>query len=684
MTLQLQFPDQVQAPLPAVPPELSVIVVFARRFAVLRRTLAHLRAQSIADRIELVVVAPSQYAMRELQSRDTAGFHSVRVYVAGEITNVDKAGARGVGVASAPVIAFMEDHAFPAPNWAETLVDAHREPWGVVGTAIINGNPNTGWSWANHLVTYGPWALHSGTRQASSVSRHNTSFKREVLLQLGGALLPAFGRDGALFGDLQRAGHKIYLDTRTSVEHVNPSKALTTLGLRFNAGRVFADKRVKAGKWGLPKRAVYAVASPLYPLIRFRQIWGQVLGHPSHRPLLPRVLPALAGALIADAAGQAVGYIRGAGRAVDILADFEAERMPHLISADRSTLLEDGDATELHMAAQNAGPVRVGVIGCGRVVQISHLRSLASLPDVHVVALAEPDESRRKEAARRIPGARAHAEWESLVGDPEVDAVLIAAPPALHTAIAVAAFAAGKHVYLEKPIAPSLADAGRIVDAWRASGRVGMAGHNLRCHPLYLAARNRIEQGHIGAPILVRTAFTAAMRDVPEWKRVPQDGGGVVLDLATHHVDLCRFLLGEDVVDAELEEWGQHFEGDSALLRMRMQSGIRVESFFTLCAVSDDQCEVTGDKGRLVIDRYAGDLRFVPLRQSQSMRARLARETAATLRAAKRVLQPPGEPSYRAAMARFVRAIADGGVALPDINDGYRALEIVLGARRSR
>ena len=683
MTARRQIPEQVREPSRVVPPELSVIVVFARRFAVLRRTLAHLRAQTIADRIELIVVAPSQEAMRELQPRDTAGLHSVCVRVIGEITNVDKAGARGIVEASAPVIAFIEDHAFPAPNWAATLVDTHREPWGVVGTAIVNGNPRTGWSWANHLVTYAPWPTHGQRGEASSVSRHNSSFKREALRALGGSLLPAFGRDGALLKDLQRASYRIYLDTRTSVAHVNPSRALTTLALRFNAGRLFAGKRAKAGKWGWVKRAVYAVASPLYPLIRFRQIWGQALGHPSHRSLLPRVLPALSGALIADAVGQAVGYLTGAGRSVTTLADFEAERMPHVVVADRSTLLEDGDAAALE-APHTASPIRVGVIGCGRVVQTSHLRSLASLPDVRVIALSEPDESRRTEAARRTPGARVHVEWRSLIDNPDVDAVLIAAPPALHAAIAVAAFAAGKHVYLEKPIAPTLADAARILDAWRASGRVGMIGHNLRCHPLYFTARNRLDQGHVGAPILVRTAFTAALRDVPEWKRALPSGGGVVLDLATHHVDLCRFLLGEEVADAELEEWGVHFDGDSALLRMRMQSGVRVESFFSLCAVSDDQCEITGDKGRLVIDRYAGDLRFVAPRQSQSMRARLGRESVGLLRAAKRVLQSPGEPSYRAAMSRFVRAIGENSVALPDLTDGYRALEIVLGARRPR
>ena len=83
-------------------------------------------------------------------------------------------------------------------------------------------------------------------------------------------------------------------------------------------------------------------------------------------------------------------------------------------------------------------------------------------------------------------------------------------------------------------------------------------------------------------------------------------------------------------------------------------------------------------------DQALARLRFVPPRQPQSLRARLGREAAGVLRSAKRVLQPPGEPTYRAAMARFIRAINEGGVALPDLQDGYRALEVVLGARRAR
>lgn len=668
----------------ASPPDLSVVVVFSRRFEVLKRTIAHLKAQTIADRIELVVVAPSAHAMWELDDNDLLGFHSVRVAVVGEITNVDKAGARGIEYCSAPIVAFVEDHAFPREDWAESVVRSHAGDWGVVGTAIVNGNPGTGWSWANHLVTYAPWLPHAPPGEMSSVSRHNSSFKRAALDSLGSNLVSAFGRDGALLSDLRKADFRIYLDTTTSIAHVNPSKPLTTLGLRFNAGRLFAHKRVSTGKWGWGKRAIYTLAAPVYPFIRLRQIWSQSLKHEPYRSLIPRVMPALSGALVADAIGQAVGYVAGPGRSVDTLADFEAERMPHLVVSDRTTLLTDEQiAAGAAEVATERREVRLGIIGCGRVVQIAHMDAISRAGGARVAAFADSDEPRLMETARRAPGAVAHSDWRKVLDDPEVDAVLIAVPPALHAEVAVAAFESGKHVYLEKPIASSLVEADRIIRAWRSSRLVGMIGHNLRCHPIYLTARNRLEQGLIGKPVFVRTSFTAALRDLPQWKREgAARGGGVVLDLATHHVDLCRFMLGEEVARAEVEEWSEHFPGDNARLHLVMQSGLRVESFFSLSAVSDDHVEITGDRGRLLVDRYTGSLRIIPPRQSQSVRARIGREVSGLAGLAKRVLQPPGEPSYAEAIKRFVRAVRDGGSALPDLDDGRRALEVVVNARR--
>jgi predicted dehydrogenase len=110
------------------------------------------------------------------------------------------------------------------------------------------------------------------------------------------------------------------------------------------------------------------------------------------------------------------------------------------------------------------------------------------LPDVELIALAEPDVQRRVEASRRAPGAAAYGSYHDLLKMPEVEAVVICLPNALHAEVAVAALEQGKHVYLEKPLATSLDEAQRVVTAWRRAGVVGMIGFNYRFNPLFQAA----------------------------------------------------------------------------------------------------------------------------------------------------------------------------------------------------
>jgi len=99
-----------------------------------------------------------------------------------------------------------------------------------------------------------------------------------------------------------------------------------------------------------------------------------------------------------------------------------------------------------------ARPVRFGVVGCGVIAYWTHLRELRRMKGATLVAAADPDpEARRR--AHRLSGVPVHERAEDLVARPDVDAVLVGAPPALHADLAVAVASAGKHLYLEKPIA---------------------------------------------------------------------------------------------------------------------------------------------------------------------------------------------------------------------------------------
>lgn len=325
-------------------------------------------------------------------------------------------------------------------------------------------------------------------------------------------------------------------------------------------------------------------------------------------------------------------------------------------------------------------PVRVALLGCGQVGLTYHLPALVALPDVQVVALAEPDEGRRRAARARVPQAVATADWQEALEVGEPDAVVICLPNADHAAAGGAAFEAGRHAFVEKPIACSLAEADPLVQAWRASGKVGMAGFNYRFNPLYLDARERLREGRIGVPRVVRSTFTIPGHDLPAWKRHGV-GGGALLDLGSHHVDMMRWLLAEPVeVQAELGS------PDVALLHLRLADGIMAQSLFAFGTVAVERFEVYGTEGRLVIDRgrHQGAIVEIPGRRSWGrLLGPIPRSPTELVRLWTKLRTPGYEPSYRSILAAFVEAVRRGSNRAPDLEDGRLCLAALEAAERS-
>jgi predicted dehydrogenase len=328
-------------------------------------------------------------------------------------------------------------------------------------------------------------------------------------------------------------------------------------------------------------------------------------------------------------------------------------------------------------------PLRIGVIGCGQIARGIHLPVLARIPDARVVALAEPVASSRAAAAALAPGAATFPDYRELLQAGGLDAVVICAPPHLHAPTAIAAFDAGLHVYLEKPLAPSVADGARIVDAWRRSRRIGMMGFNFRFHPQAEQIRKRIQAGDVGTPLGARTVFTILPHELPEWKRSRRMGGGVLLDLASHHVDLVTHLLGEPVVRVFATTRSLRGEGDHAAVQLELASGAMVQIFVSLGTVDENRIEIVGTSGKLVMDRTEL-LRpdHVPATQRGARLRRLRR--AVTALEPRLVLRSPGaEPSFDAALRVFVWSASGNAFAGPDIADGAANLAVIEAAEKS-
>ena len=199
----------------------------------------------------------------------------------------------------------------------------------------------------------------------------------------------------------------------------------------------------------------------------------------------------------------------------------------------------------------------VAVVGFGWMGRV-HTQAYARLPHhfpelplrPELVAVADEVPGRAEEAAGRYGFASAVRDWRELAADPRVQAVSITAPNFLHREIGVALAEAGKHIWIEKPVGLTAEDARAIADAVGKAGVQGTVGFNYRNAPAVEAARRLVATGEIGTVTHVRIRLLSDYAAHPQgaltWRYERERGGhGVLGDLASHGVDLARFLLGE-------------------------------------------------------------------------------------------------------------------------------------------
>ncbi|WP_426227417.1 Gfo/Idh/MocA family protein [Pseudarthrobacter sp. DSP2-3-2b1] len=189
-------------------------------------------------------------------------------------------------------------------------------------------------------------------------------------------------------------------------------------------------------------------------------------------------------------------------------------------------------------------PVRVGIIGCGKIAG-QYLESFRRLEDVILVAVADLDPARAQAAADTCEGVRA-VPVEALLAADDVDLVLNLTVPAAHAGVALRAIAAGKHVYGEKPLAATTAEAREVLDAARAAGvLVGCAPDTVLGTGIQ-TARKAIDDGLIGAPVAATATMLTPGHE--RWHPDPdfyyQPGGGPLLDMGPYYISALVTLLG--------------------------------------------------------------------------------------------------------------------------------------------
>jgi len=329
---------------------------------------------------------------------------------------------------------------------------------------------------------------------------------------------------------------------------------------------------------------------------------------------------------------------------------------------------------------------KLGLIGCGSIAQAVHLDILARLPQVELVALAEPNPERRTQAQRRVPSAIALPDYGDLLDNPNIEGVVVCLPSAMHAEVAIAALERGKHVYLEKPVGVNSAEAKAVIAASEKAQVVGMIGFNYRFSPLYQAAKAAIQAGQLGQLVNARAVFSYPPGTSPLWKQKRASGGGILLDLALHDVDIARFLFDAEIETVAAELRSHLYEDDTAALQLGLSNGVMIQIFTSMSTVDEACWEIYGQQGKLTADRYREThIEITPSHRPSSRTAQLRTSLGQAMRSLnpRKLLAPTLEPSYQRAIAHFVAAIQTGQPVQPNFTDGLKALAIIEAAETS-
>lgn len=200
--------------------------------------------------------------------------------------------------------------------------------------------------------------------------------------------------------------------------------------------------------------------------------------------------------------------------------------------------------------------VKFGIIGAGSIARHRHLPEIKMNPDADVIAICDIVQARAKEMAK-IYDCKAHREYQNMLRDPNLDAVVVAATNTTHAEMTIAALNAGKHVLCEKPMATNLDDAQKMINTAQVTGKSLMIAHNQRLEKAHQKAKQIIHSGELGRVLSFTSIFghpgpESWAIDGPNTWFFKKDiaGLGVLGDLAIHKFDLLRWMLEDNFIEA--------------------------------------------------------------------------------------------------------------------------------------
>lgn len=326
--------------------------------------------------------------------------------------------------------------------------------------------------------------------------------------------------------------------------------------------------------------------------------------------------------------------------------------------------------------------LRIGIVGLGRLGQ-RHAQALAfSTRNCTLTAACSPVESERVYATEQLGIAQVYSRYEDLLADPNIDAVVLVTPTSLHADQAIAALQAGKHVFVEKPLALNVPDCERVLaEAAKHPALVAMVGFVRRFDPSYRAAQASIEAGEIGRPFIVRSQTCDQNDPDGFFVKFAPTSGGIFMDCSVHDIDLARWMLGRPkalrayatgtvALHPGLSEFG---DVDNGLAIVDFEGGAKAVFYAsrTMAHGHETSTEIIGTAGKLLVGEHAARDRVVKS-DSHGVRHAVLKDFYERFEAA-----------FAAEMGEFVAACRGERALTLTLSDALEATRIGLAITRS-
>ena len=319
----------------------------------------------------------------------------------------------------------------------------------------------------------------------------------------------------------------------------------------------------------------------------------------------------------------------------------------------------------------------VGVIGAGRIGKL-HIQSLAlHIPEATVAAVADVNLDAAKEMGEKYSISSVYSDYQKILKDRKIDAVIICSPTDTHAMYIREAAAKGKHIFCEKPVDLSLANIKAAISAVELAGVKLMVGFNRRFDPNFLKVREMVKSGAIGEPHILRITSRDPEPPPPAYVKV---SGGIFLDMAIHDFDMARYLVGSEVVEVYAKgavlvdpAIGAAGDVDTAVTTLTFANGAIATIDDSRKAVYgyDQRVEVFGSKGMVNIDNNTPD--------SHAYFDKDGKHSSRLLH----FFMDRYTESYYREMKIFVEAVVGGGETPVTGRDGLLSVAIGLAAKKS-